>query len=369
MLSKTFQKRIDELRRIGREHGFDLFFVTSEPNIRYFTGLPIFAIERLVAAVIPTRDIEPVLIVPKLEEDKASKHSHIKNIRSYADTENPGRLIGKVLEEMKIAKPVIGIEGTLPYRFYTMLREASQPLEIREATEIFARLRRIKSEDEIEIMKKAAEITIKGVEAGIRAIRAGVSELSIAFEIEREIRELGGESVPYCLVLSGENSALPHGSTSRRVIRRGDAVVIDVSATYNGYYADITRTVFVGRASEKQKEIYSIVLEAQENAINSVKPGVMASEIDTAARSVIERAGYGGYFTHRTGHGIGLEVHEEPYITQTSRVSLEPGMVFTVEPGIYIPGSFGVRIEDDVVVTTGGREILTKMPKDLIEVS
>lgn len=243
---------------------------------------------------------------------------------------------------------------------------ARASLEVKETSEIFGKLRSIKSADEIELIKKATGITIKGIKAGIEAIKVGVSELSVAFEIEREIKESGGESVPFCIVLSGENSALPHGSTSSRKIEKGDSVVMDIGATYKGYYADITRTVFVGKAGEEQKRIYNMVLKAQESAVNLVRPKVKACQVDAAARKIIEEAGYGKFFTHRTGHGLGLEVHEEPYISQQNEIALEPGMTFTIEPGIYLPGSFGVRIEDNIVVTVKGKEVLTKMPKDLL---
>jgi Xaa-Pro aminopeptidase len=334
--------------------------------MRYFTGFSALAIERLAAVVIPARAVKPVLIVPKLEEEKAMKLSVFKDIRSYTDAENPAKVVSEVIKELNLTKATLGIESFLPFKFYKMLREAAPSLEVKEASEIFGKLRSIKTSSEIELMKKAAAITIKGIKAGIEAIKIGASELSVAFEIEREIKESGGESVPFCIVLSGENSALPHGSTSSRKIKKGDAVVMDIGATYKGYYADITRTVFVEEASEEQRKVYNIVLKAQESAVNFVKPKVKACQVDATARKIIEDAGYGQFFTHRTGHGLGLEVHEEPYISQTNEIELEPGMTFTVEPGIYLPGSFGVRIEDNVAVTAKGKEVLTKMPKDLL---
>lgn len=366
MSAVDFEKRIEKLRGMAEEHGIDGFFVYSEPNMRYFTGFSALAIERLAAVVIPARAMKPVLIVPKLEEEKAVKFSVFKDIRSYTDAENPAKVVSEVIKELNLTKATLGIESFLPFKFYKMLREAAPSLEVKEASEIFGKLRSMKTSSEIELMKKAAAITIKGIKAGIEAIKIGASELSVAFEIEREIKESGGESVPFCIVLSGENSALPHGSTSSRKIKKGDAVVMDIGATYKGYYADITRTVFVEEASEEQKKVYNIVLKAQESAVNFVKPKVKACQVDATARKIIEDAGYGQFFTHRTGHGLGLEVHEEPYISQTNEIELEPGMTFTVEPGIYLPGSFGVRIEDNVAVTARGKEVLTKMPKDLL---
>ena len=296
------------------------------------------------------------------------KLSFFKDTRSYTGAENPATLLGKVVSELNLTKGTLGIESFLPFKFYKMLKEVAPSLEVKEASDIFQKLRSVKSTEEINLMKGAAKIVIKGTKAGIEKVKTGTSELSVAFEIERKIKESGGESVPFCIVLSGENSALPHGSTSKRKIRRGDAVVMDIGATFEGYYADVTRTVFVGEVSQKQRKVYDIVLRAQESAVKFVKPQVKACEVDETARKIITEAGYGEFFTHRTGHGLGLEVHEEPYISQTNETTLEPGMTFTVEPGIYLPNKFGVRIEDDVVVTERGRTVLSKLPKDLLTV-
>jgi len=363
-----FEKRLERLRELAVEQGVNGFFVASEPNMRYFTGFSALAIERLAGLVIPVNNEEPVLIVPKLEEEKAKEFSFIKNVRSYSDAENPAELLRKVLIELNLTKGRVGIESFLPFKFYMMLKDAAPSLEVTDASGLFQKLRIVKSTEEINRMKKAAKIVVKGIKAGIEIIKAGISELSVAFEIEREIKESGGESVPFCIVLSGKNSALPHGGTSKRKIRKGDAVVMDVGATFNGYYADVTRTVFVGEASRKQREVYNVVLRAQEAAVKFVKPRVKAREVDETARKIIAEAGYGEFFTHRTGHGLGLEVHEEPYISQTNETVLEPGMTFTVEPGIYLPSKFGVRIEDDVAVTEKGRTVLNKLPKELLVV-
>jgi len=363
-----FEKRLGRLRRLADEQDIEGFFVASEPNMRYFTGFSALAIERLAGIVIPVNAEEPVLIVPKLEEEKAMKFSFFKDIRSYTDAESPAKLLGKVVSELNLTKGTMGIESFLPFKFYRMLKETAPSLEVKEASDIFQKLRSVKSAEEINLMKGAAKIVVKGIKAGIETVKAGTNELSVAFEIERKIKESGGEFVPFCIVLSGENSALPHGSTSKRKIRRGDAVVMDIGATFKGYYADITRTVFVGEASQKQMRVYDIVLRAQESAVKFVKPQVKACEVDETARKIITEAGYGEFFTHRTGHGLGLEVHEEPYISQTNETTLEPGMTFTIEPGIYLPNKFGVRIEDDVTVTEEGRTVLSKLSKDLLTV-
>ncbi|MBS7649301.1 MAG: Xaa-Pro peptidase family protein [Candidatus Bathyarchaeia archaeon] len=368
MSTRDFEERIKKLREKAERHGIDGFFIASEPNMRYFTGFSTLAIERLVSAFISTEPVEPILIVPKLEEEKAKKLSFFKDIRSYTDAEGPRRAVGEAIHELNLSEATLGVEDSLPFKFYRMIKEADPSLDVKEASAILNWLRSIKSKGEIELMKRAAYIAVEGVMTGIESIKVGVSELSVAFEIEKEMIKLGGESVPFCLVLSGENSALPHGSTSNRKIKKGDAVIMDVGVTYKGYYADITRTIFVGEINETQRKVYNVVLKAQENAVDFVKPWIKACQVDRKARGVIEEADYGEFFTHRTGHGLGLEVHEEPYITQTNETTLKPRMVFTVEPGIYLHGSFGVRIEDDILVTEDEKEVLTKMPKDLLVV-
>jgi len=361
-----FERKLKRLKELADKQEIDGFFVVSEPNMRYFTGFSALAIERLAGLVVPVNGEEPVLVVPKLEEEKALKFSFFKDIRSYSDAENPAELLGKVLRELKLTKGKLGIEGSLPFKFYKMLKDVAPSLEVVDTSDVFQKLRSKKSVEEIRLMKKAACIVVKGIKAGIESIKVGTTELKVAFEIEREIKESGGESVPFCIVLSGENSALPHGNTSKRKIKKGDAVVMDIGATFNGYYADVTRTVFVGEASRKQREVYETVLKAQENAVKTVKPQVKARKVDETARKIITEAGYGEFFTHRTGHGLGLEVHEEPYISQANETPLEPGMTFTVEPGIYLPNKFGVRIEDDVAVTEKGRTVLNKLSKELL---
>jgi len=364
--SSTCKERVDKLTAIGKKGGMDAFLVTSEKNMLYFAGFSALAIERFAGLIIPVEKGVPVVMVPKLEEEKAKDHSMFREIRSYSDSEGPGALLSNAVRDLKLEKAVLGVEGTLPFRFYRMLIEASSKIKMEDASMIFSQLRSIKSEEELKIMEKAAEIVAKGIKAGIECIRPGVSELAISSAIERTIKENGGESIPFCIVLSGSNSALPHGETSSRKVNKKDVVLMDVGAVYESYYADLTRTVFVGDATKLQKEIYNIVAEAQEAAIKSVKPSIKAEEVDRAARKTIEKAGYGEYFTHRTGHGLGLEVHEEPYMVQGNKAVLQPGMTFTIEPGIYLAGKFGVRIEDDMAVSQTEGRMLSNLAKELI---
>lgn len=341
--------------------------ISSTANLRYLAGIPIQSFERFVALVVPD-DGEPSLILPSLEAEKAKEQSSIEDVRSYTDEEGPDRLIRSTLSELGLGRGTVGVESFLPFRFLQDVTKAIPRSTIEDTTSAVMELRLIKDADEIATMKKAGRIVEGGILAGIDAIRVGTTELQIGFEIERRIRELGGEKVPFNAVLAGKNAALPHGDSSRTKVLTGDCLLMDVSATHRGYFADLTRTVFVGKASPIQMEVYQTVLDAQTSAISAIKPGLVAGSLDRRARAVISKAGYGDHFLHRTGHGLGLDVHEEPSITSSCPLVLRQGMTFTVEPGIYLPGRLGVRIEDDLVVTRDGVETIGKCDKELLVV-
>ena len=197
-----------------------------------------------------------------------------------------------------------------------------------------------------------------------------MSELEIVAEIEYEMKKKGVEKMSFATtVLAGAKAALPHGTPDQTKVKKGDFVLFDLGVVYNGYCSDITRTVAFGDVRKEHKKVYETVLNAQMAAVDAVKPGMTCSELDKVARNIIQEAGYGEYFTHRLGHGLGISIHEYPSVTETNNLTLKEGMVFTIEPGIYIPGQVGVRIEDDVVVTKTGREVLTKFPKSLQVIS
>lgn len=361
-------ERMETLKENGKRAGVDAFLVVSDKNMRYLAGFSTLAMERFAGIVVPIETGPPIVMVPKLEEAKAREKSTLKEIMSYSDSESPALLFDKVIKELKLEKATFGVEGTLPFRFYRMLIAASSAIKTVDTSALFSQLRCVKSEEELRMIEKAAWIVGEGIGAGIEFIKPGTTELAISCRIERAIKEGGGESIPFCLVLSGANSALPHGETSDRKIREKDIVLMDVGTVYQGYFGDLTRTVFVGKATREETEIYSVVAEAQEAGVRSVKPGIEAGKVDTAARNVIETAGFGEHFTHRTGHGLGLEVHEEPYITHGNEMMLRPGMAFTIEPGIYFFGKFGIRIEDNIAVTKTSGRMLSHISKELLVV-
>ena len=211
--------------------------------------------------------------------------------------------------------------------------------------------------------------SVAGTELLPEILKPGKTEIEASFEMKKALTDLGETEIDFCGVQSGPNSAIPHSSTSNRSMTSGDMVVVDISCTdESGYYADFTRTYSLGKASELQKKVYDVVKEAQSLGVMTSRPNIAAKAVDSVTRTVIEKAGYGEYFVHRTGHGLGLEVHEAPWINDSNSSRLRSGMVFTVEPGIYLPGKFGVRIEDNVVLTPSGNENLTHVNHDLIEI-
>lgn len=227
--------------------------------------------------------------------------------------------------------------------------------------------RMIKTPDEIEKMQTAQNITEKALTEVLNDLKPGVTERSIAVRLEYLMKLYGAEDVSFDLItITGENTSLPHGVPGDRVVKDGDFFTFDIGAVYEGYHSDMTRTFGIGHISEKQKQVYEVVLKAQKAALETIKDAVFANKVDAAARDVIKAHGYGEYFGHATGHGVGLEIHEEPSVSPKSTRLLSPGMVITDEPGIYIPGEFGVRIEDMVLVKHGGYMNFASFTKDLI---
>lgn len=232
---------------------------------------------------------------------------------------------------------------------------------------IISKMRIVKTSSETEKIMKAQRITEKALADTLKLVREGVREKDIALELEYLMRRGGAEGVSFDLiVISGEKTSMPHGVPGDRTFRRGDFITFDIGATYKGYHSDMTRTYALGEVNQKQKRVYATVLDAQKRALEAVHGGALCSEVDAAARDHIYQAGYQGFFGHSTGHGVGLEIHEAPFVSSKSDTILQSGMVITIEPGIYIPGEFGVRIEDMVVVTGDGYINLAAAPKELI---
>lgn len=274
--------------------------------------------------------------------------------------------IAAVAASMKVR--TLGFEGgDLSYDNFLKVKKALPRTRLKPLSGAVAALRTRKEPVEISLIRDSVKVLDKGYLTARNVLAAGVREKDAALLIERSFRESGGDSTAFdTIIASGFRGALPHGKASDKRIRKGELVVVDMGVVLNGYNSDETRTYCIGRASAEQMKVYSTVLGAVELAIGKIRPGVKAAEVDRAARGHIEKAGYGKYFGHGLGHGVGLEVHEGPSLGPNSTDVLEEGMVVTVEPGIYIPGWGGVRIEDMVRVVKGGAEVLTKTPKDFV---
>lgn len=232
---------------------------------------------------------------------------------------------------------------------------------------LLSNLRIIKSPEEIAQVEKAQRITEEAYLELLNIVKVGVTEAQLALELEFLMRKKGASGVSFDLItIAGKKTSMPHGVPDNSVVQNGDFVTFDIGAVYDGYHSDMTRTIAVGDVSDEQREIYSIVLEAQLAALSKVKSGVKACDVDKTAREIIEKAGYGEYFKHSTGHGVGLEIHEQPFVSPKSSTILSEGMIITVEPGIYLPDKFGVRIEDMVAVTKDACYNFAKLPKDLV---
>ena len=335
-------------------------YITHPVSIAYVTGFYAEPFERLMALVV--RPDGGTLIVPAIERQKAAAQVTNAEVVAWRDGEDPYALVSTALggsSEIAVEK------GHLSLRAAEVITSRTGASELVDVGEEIRRFRLIKHEDEIDKLLRAAAITDAAGDEVFSRMRAGQSEVDVALMIGSVIGKLGGTLSFETLVQSGPNSALPHGKPSSRNLEPGDFVLLDFGAAFQGYKADTTRMAVVGDPSARHVEIHDLVLAAHDAAIATVRPGVTTGDVDAAARRVIEAGGYGERFFHRVGHGIGLEGHEDPSLDPGSRMILESGMVFTIEPGIYIPGFGGVRIEDDVVVEDGGCRVLTKADRSL----
>jgi len=359
-------RRLQQLSSWLKQNDISLSFITSTPNIFYLSKFYSNPHERLLALVIFPNE-EPILVCPKMEVLQAKQAGWEYEIIGYSDVDNPWELIAKSVQKLGISVERIAIEKEhINVERYEQIQKYFPNASFLSTEEKLRTLRMIKDEHEITILRQAAELADFGVEVGVKALSEGKTELEIIAEIEYELKKKGVREMSFgTMVLTGEKTAAPHGVPGLTAVKTGDFVLFDLGVVLDGYCSDITRTIVFGKPSTQQKEIYETVLQAQTAAIDVCKPGEAIGNIDKAAREIIEQAGYGEYFTHRVGHGLGIDVHEYPSMNSTNAMQLQAGMVFTIEPGIYVPAIGGVRIEDDVLVTTDGAELLTKFPKNL----
>lgn len=313
------------------------------------------------------RDGRTMLICPALARSQAER-AGVQNIRSWKDGEDPVALFKQLAEEWGVKAGIMAVDDETPATMLLAMQEALPAALYRPGGSLLANLTREKDAEELAAMKKAADIADAAFPKVLDRIRPGVTEAEVVEALFTEMRKLGG--IPtFGVCATGANGAEPHHNSDDTQIQLGDVVVLDFGCSVDGYNSDITRTVCCGNASEEAKEIYRIVYKAHMSARERIKPGVSAGSVDDGARSVITEAGYGEYFFHRTGHGIGLRIHEEPFIISGSEHALVPGECFSIEPGIYQQGKFGVRIENIVTVTENGYESFNVDPApELFEV-
>jgi Xaa-Pro dipeptidase len=334
---------------------YDALFVAPGTSLYYFTGIRWGMSERLLALVLP-RSGDPIVVVPAFEEGRMrEKLQFPAEVRIWQEDQSPTQIAAAALSDRGIRMGRIGVEETAPFTFYDHLRAAAPGFECVSADSITIACRGHKSDHELELMRLACEATFDVFRAVFASVKEGMSQDDIGKLVEGGFAKMslrGG-----ALVLLGPSAALPHGTIKPQKLKEGDVILIDGGTSVEGYASDVTRTGILGKPSEKVSRAFEIVRKAQDAALDAARAGRLSGTVDDAARKVITDAGYGPdykFFTHRLGHGIGLDGHEHPYLVRASKTVLEPGMTFSNEPGIYIPGEFGLRCEDDMVITADG---------------
>jgi Xaa-Pro aminopeptidase len=350
------KERIEKLRERFAGAGVEALYITNPENRFYLSGFTGTAGSLLLG-----------LNNSYLFTDFRYTGQAARECPDYQVIETSGES-SEVLREYLTGEGIslLGLEGDyLTYNQFQTLKEKLGGVELKTVDGLVEELRARKDKDETAFIEEAVRLADEAFKEVLPLIRPGVPEREVALQLEYFMRRLGAEGAAFkTIVASGYRSALPHGVASSRIMAPGDFVTLDFGAVYNGYHSDITRTVVLGRPEKKQEEIYQLVLEAQMSAIESLRAGIKASDVDGAARRIIEQAGYGKQFGHGTGHGVGLSIHEKPRLSAKDQSLLEEGMVVTIEPGIYLPGWGGVRIEDTVLVLNGGCRVLTRTPKE-----
>lgn len=351
--------RLAKLAKQLGDQGVDAFFGWDPVTIDYLHGFYEGAGERFSTLAIHA-DGRQAMICPALSVNQASR-AGISNIRSWRDGEDPLALFRQLCEEWNLKSSILAVDAEMPARMLLSMQTVLPAALFRAGDTLVEALMRIKDADEVDSLRHAGKIADQAFPAAVAAMRPGATEREIEEVLFAEMRRLGGDP-SFCIVAAGPNGAEPHHLSDDTKLKEGDSVILDFGCLYRGYNSDITRTVCVGQASSELKAVYTHVYDAHMRARESIGVGVAAETVDQAARTVIDRAGFGEFFMHRTGHGIGRRIHEAPYIVAGNRELLEAGECFSVEPGIYLPQKLGVRIENIVTVTDQGHSSLNAEP-------
>jgi Xaa-Pro dipeptidase len=368
-------ERQEQARKLMTENALDAIVLMEGTSLRYFTGVRWWGGERLFALVLPVKGAA-YYVCPAFEEGRAREQianapdGENPDVRTWQEDKSPYQRVAQGLKERGLSSGKVGIEETIRFVFADGIAKAVPQVTLISATPVTTGCRRVKSAHEIALMRLACQVTLSAYEAVYHALREGMTQHQVGDLISAAYGQLGfpGEAS----VQVGEYSALPHGSATPQAIREGSIVMIDDGCTVEGYQSDITRTFVLGKAPEdvgdKMKKVFEIVHRAQSAAVAAAHPGAECGSVDAAARKVITDAGYGPdykYFSHRLGHGMGMDGHEWPYLVRGNTTKLAPNMTFSDEPGIYIRGEFGVRLEDDMHITENGAELFTPQSPSL----
>lgn len=361
-------QKLKALQEYMQTNDLDVIYLDDPTTVAYFTNFESDPHERIVAYIVLQND--HFLFVPSLEKEDAKAQANVSVVLSYRDEENPWEIITEKVTQRTGQVHGIGIDETnLTVERYFRLKENLQFRHTKDLSSYINDIRLIKTSDEIEKMIVAGKLADEAIQIGINSLEVGITEQEVAAVIDMEMKKRGVTAMSFStLVLFGDHAASPHGASGDRQLKPNELVLFDLGVIYDGYASDTTRTVAFGNVSQEDEKIYNIVLEAQLAAQKAAKPGMRAGELDEIARDIIEGAGYGEYFNHRLGHGIGKIAHEFPSIHGDNETILEEGMCFSIEPGIYIPGKVGVRIEDCVYMTKKGAEPFTFESKELLVV-
>ena len=361
------KNRLDLVQQKMADASFDLLALIPGPNYFYVSGAPLHASERMNLLVVPKQGA-PVALAPVLETPYLRPLG--LKIYDWRDEEGPPGALQKMLADLGGNNATMAVEfAVMRFGEGERIRQAAPGLRFEAADGFLSAMRECKDEDEIKAIRHAIEVTERGLQRTIEAIRVGQTEREVAAMLQINLLQEGADSMAFGpQVVSGPRSAEPHSGPSDRVIQPGDVIIIDCGATVNHYSGDITRCVAVEPVPKEIEFIYKLCLAANEAGRAIVKPGVTGHQVDNASRRVIDEGDFGEFFVHRTGHGLGLEIHEPPYMVAGNHRPLEVGNLFTVEPGIYLPNFGGVRVEDNVVVTANGCETLTTFPRELIRI-
>jgi Xaa-Pro dipeptidase len=368
------QARIERARTLMAAERLDAILLTGGTSLVYFANVRWWLSERLTAVVLPAQG-RPFVVTPAFEGHRTEEQlatgplgDGTADLLTWEEDEDPYALVARGLASRGLAAGRLGVEETVRYVFADGVARAAPALTVVGATPVTAGCRGVKDEHELALMRHASLVTLRAYEAAYRALQEGMTQQRFSELVAAAHTRLGWSGGADVQV--GEYSALPHGSVTPQVIREGTILLMDGGCSVEGYHSDISRTVVLGTPTAQMREVFAVVQRAQRAALQAARPGVPCGAVDAAARGVIEAAGYGPgyrYFTHRVGHGIGMDGHEWPYLVKDNPLPLAAGMTFSDEPGIYLPEAFGVRLEDDMVITADGAELLTPRSPSLDE--